>query len=103
MLYRSILVAALGTVVLGIYTPAQVVINEVCADNVSTLSPGGTHPDYIEIYNAGTAAVSLSGWTLTDDLTVKTKYAFPGTTSIGAKGRRAGVIDFNVIRVGAAG
>ena len=43
--------------------PAQVVINEICADNASHVSAAGTLPDYVELYNTGTSAVSLAGWT----------------------------------------
>ena len=50
------------------------------------VSPGGSSPDYIELYNANAAAVSLTGWTLTDDLTVSNKYAFPAGTTIPGRG-----------------
>jgi hypothetical protein len=87
MFHRSLILGVLGGLMLGLSARGQVVINEVCADNGSILSPGGTAPDYIELYNAGTAAVSLSGWALTDDISVKNKYLFPTGTSIAAKGR----------------
>ncbi|HEY0455100.1 MAG TPA: lamin tail domain-containing protein, partial [Verrucomicrobiae bacterium] len=66
---------------------AQVFLNEICADNGgSVVSPGHTSPDYIELYNTNSAAVSLSSWTLTDDPTTPAKYKFPSGTSIPAKG-----------------
>ena len=66
---------------------SQVVLNEVCADNAgSVLSPGGTSPDYIEIYNTGTSAVLLDGWSLTDNLTVPANFLFPVGTTIAGHG-----------------
>ena len=66
---------------------AQVVLNEIGADNRGAVSsPGGTSPDYIELYNTGTTAVALSTWSLTDDLTLPAKFKFPATASIPAHG-----------------
>jgi hypothetical protein len=66
---------------------AQVYLNEICADNGgAAVSPGGTSPDYIELYNTNAAAVNLSTWTLTDDATAPTKYQFPSGTMIPGKG-----------------
>ncbi|HXJ71623.1 MAG TPA: lamin tail domain-containing protein, partial [Candidatus Dormibacteraeota bacterium] len=75
LLWQGLLVSA----------PAQVVINELCADNTSLVSAAGTLPDYVELYNKGTSSVSLAGWTLTDDVTKPAKWAFPGGTTIGGK------------------
>ena len=66
---------------------SQVVLNEICADNLGSVkSPGGTSPDYIEIYNTGTSALLLDGWSVTDDLTVPAKYLFPDGTAIPGNG-----------------
>jgi hypothetical protein len=46
-------------------------------------SPNGPS-DWIELHNNGPASVNISGWTLTDDITDLTKWAFSGGTSIGA-------------------
>jgi hypothetical protein len=46
---------------------------------------GGAEP-WIELYNKGAAAESLSGYYLTDDPLNLTKYAIPNGTSIGSKG-----------------
>ena len=44
------------------------VINEVMANNESTLADGqGEFDDWVEIYNSGNAAVDLSGYFLSDD------------------------------------
>ena len=65
----------------------QVVLNEICAENGgAVMSPGGTTPDYIELYNPSASAVNLSTWTLTDNPTVTNKFQFPPGTSIPARG-----------------
>lgn len=61
----------------------QVMLNEVCAENAGVaVTPAGTTPDYIELYNTGSASVSLSGWTLTDDPTKPAKYQFASNSTI---------------------
>ncbi|HEY3324999.1 MAG TPA: cadherin domain-containing protein [Planctomycetota bacterium] len=42
--------------------------------------------EYIELYNAGTAAVDISGWYLTDDHTTPLKFRIPDGTVLGAGG-----------------
>ena len=43
-------------------------ITEVCLRSETTLRDAdGDYPDWIELYNAGTESVSLSGWYLSDD------------------------------------
>ena len=70
-------------------------INEVQASNSKTfttrtrLSAAASYgtatisPDWIEIYNPGTAAVDLGGFHLTDDVDQPTKWAVPDGTTIG--------------------
>lgn len=75
---------------MGVIAPArgQVVLNEVCASNGGgALSPGGTTPDYIELINVTNVAVSLNGWTLTDNIEIDDKYEFPSSASIPVGGR----------------
>jgi len=60
---------------------AQLVINEFMASNQNTITDNyGENEDWIEIYNAGSVAVNLSGKYLTDDLQNKTKWGFPNIT-----------------------
>jgi len=59
-------------------------LNEVLARNDAAISHNGTFPDYVELYNEGTASVDLSGMRLTDDPADPNKYTFPGGTSIAA-------------------
>lgn len=61
----------------------KVRINELVASNQHGLEDNGTYPDWLELYNAGSAAVDLSGWFLTDDLNTKRKWEFPRGTKIG--------------------
>jgi hypothetical protein len=65
---------------------AQVIISEVCADSTALVSPGGTTPDYVELYNPGASAILLNGWSLTDESAVPDKWRFPATASIPARG-----------------
>ena len=52
-------------------------INEVLASNAGSYNHEGTFPDYIEILNAGTTAVTLEGLVLTDDPNKTDKYVLP--------------------------
>ena len=70
-------------------SPVQVKINEWVASNVS---PGGfpdpadgRFDDWFELYNVGTNTVDLSGYFLTDDLTVSNKWPIPSGTFLGPK------------------
>jgi hypothetical protein len=59
-------------------------INEIVTSNqTGLLDEDGESSDWIELYNPGDSAISLSGWTLTDDSTEPTKWSFPDI-SIGA-------------------
>lgn len=50
------------------YAAGHVVINEVCARNLSLALDGdGEDSDYIELYNPSFTAVPLNGWQLTDE------------------------------------
>src|SRR5262249_27304868 len=65
---------------------AQVTISEFMADNKNTLADEDKEfSDWIELYNSGTAAVNLAGWSLTDDPTHQTKWTFP-STNVAPKG-----------------
>ena len=62
---------------------AQVVINEFLT---ATLAPGGLLDedgelqDWIELYNTGTNAMNLAGWSLTDEAGEPAKWTFPSVT-----------------------
>lgn len=73
-----------GTV---ITSGGDVALNEVLADNRSGVLNGTSRPDYVEIRNNTAAEVSLSGWSLSDNVLNPNKYAFPAGTAIPAGGR----------------
>ncbi len=60
---------------------SQLVINELMASNSSTIADeGGAFADWLEIYNPTNTPISMSGFYLSDNLTIKNKWAFPDTT-----------------------
>ena len=62
-----------------------VCINEVCSQNKTCLADSyGAYSDWIELYNAGSSAVDLSGWGLSDDTQQPLLFTFPSGTKIGA-------------------
>jgi len=61
-------------------------VNEVEAENISGIAnASGDRSPWIELYNSGTAAVTLGGLYLSDDPASLTKWAFPANTTIGSK------------------
>jgi CotH kinase protein/Concanavalin A-like lectin/glucanases superfamily/Lamin Tail Domain len=57
---------------------AQVIISEFVASNIEgILDDDGNHEDWIELKNAGVAAVDLSGWFLTDSSSQLRKWPLP--------------------------
>jgi hypothetical protein len=80
---RAIALSAAGASLLLFATPAfaQIVINEIVKEE-RTAGAGGVTPDnreYVELYNAGAAAVDVSGWTLSTYRLSGTTSALPGT------------------------
>ena len=66
---------------------ADVIFNEVMADNQTAFEDDEEFPDWIELYNtSATTDLSLNGWSLTDNPTVTNKFQFPSGTSIPARG-----------------
>ena len=60
---------------------SHLVINEFMAQNDAFLADSrGGYDDWIEIHNAGEAAVDLAGYYLTDDLSEPTKWQVPAGT-----------------------
>ncbi|HXG49315.1 MAG TPA: lamin tail domain-containing protein, partial [Methylomirabilota bacterium] len=56
-------------------------INELMAANVSGLrDEDGELQDWVELYNTGSNAVSLAGWSLTDDEEEPAKWVFPAVS-----------------------
>lgn len=44
-----------------------IVLNEIMAENLTSVPNGGAYPDWIELRNAGPTPVNLTGWSLTDN------------------------------------
>src|SRR5439155_8152999 len=61
-------------------------INEILARNDSAVPVGSNFPDLVELYNSSTAALDLSGISLTDDARDPRKFVFPPGTSLAAGG-----------------
>ena len=60
---------------------SEVVISELLAKNSDTLvDEDGDSSDWIELYNGGTDAVDLDGWSLSDDEGRPRKWVFPART-----------------------
>jgi hypothetical protein len=67
--------------------PAQIVINEYSAANHAQFSDNFQgHEDWIELYNAGDASVTIGGWGITDNPNTLGKWKFPATATIASKG-----------------
>lgn len=76
----------------ALVAPGQIRINEFLAINTSAnADPQGEYDDWIELYNAGAAAVDIGGMYVTDDLQRPTKCRIPtgfsAQTTIAAGGR----------------
>ena len=84
--FSCLLSASLLTLVWGTHASEQITISEFLASNTSGLrDEDGQTNDWIEIRNAGTNAVNLDGWFLTDNDNNLTKWRFPAT-NIAANG-----------------
>lgn len=67
---------------------AQVRINEIMADNLNTIADPekGNYGDWIELYNSGSASVSLTGYSLSDDIENLGRWLFPDGSKISGNG-----------------
>ncbi len=70
------------------FVAGQVRINEICAANGDLVfDPNFTDfPAFVELYNAGSTSVNLTGYTLSDKPDSPGKWTFPTGTTIAAKG-----------------
>jgi gliding motility-associated-like protein len=59
-----------------------IALNEYCVGNFSISDNYGYNSDWVEIYNAHTASVSLSGYYLSNDKTNLYKWQFPATYTL---------------------
>jgi hypothetical protein len=85
MKYR-LLFTLLSIFSFSIYSHSQVVINEYSASNLDVIKDSfNSTEDWLEIYNAGDAAVDLTGWRLSDKEDDLAKWTFPAGTQLDAK------------------
>jgi hypothetical protein len=63
----------------------NIVLNEVMADNQTTVTNGGDLPDWLELFNRSANSVSLASWSLSDGGNARS-FVFPGGTTIAAGG-----------------
>ncbi len=82
---RNLLLALIGVfsiIYVGTAQTPQLYINEFIASNGSGLTDAsGEFTDWVEIYNAGSAAVDIGGMYVTDDLLEPTLWQIPSTNS----------------------
>lgn len=86
---KSLILSLILTLIATICSISQeIVINEFQASNATTIADPdfGSFPDWIELHNAGTQAIDLDGWYLTDNLEDTIKWQFPAGVSIEAGG-----------------
>lgn len=86
-MHKKLLLLSTIAVFAAFSSTAQVVINEFSAANWNDIADNyGEYEDWIELYNAGAAAVDLSGYHLSDRDDEPTKYTIPAGVSISAGG-----------------
>ena len=79
--YAPALLALLVFFVSGPIESQNLYINEVLASNkTDKQDEDGEHNDWIELYNAGSTAINLGGFTITDDETIPGQWALPDLT-----------------------
>jgi len=61
----------------GIYSGALVINEFMAANGAGRTDEDGDYSDWIEIHNRSSAAINLSGWSLTDDPNQPEKWIFP--------------------------
>jgi hypothetical protein len=76
-----------GTPGLPPVTPpfGNVVLNEIAADNQTSVQNGGGFPDWLELYNGGANSTNLDNWSLSDSGNARS-FVFPGGTAIAVGG-----------------
>jgi len=90
---------SLSWLILGWFTPgtaqaqSTVFLNEVLANNGTLTDLSGNTPDWVELYNSSTNAVSLAGLSLSNDPTNPRRWIFPEGVNI--RGRDYLVIYFD--------
>jgi Lamin Tail Domain/CotH kinase protein/Chitobiase/beta-hexosaminidase C-terminal domain/Concanavalin A-like lectin/glucanases superfamily/Immunoglobulin I-set domain len=63
----------------------SVVLNEIAADNQTSVQNGGSFPDWLELYNGGANSTNLDNWSLSDSSNARS-FVFPVGTIMAAGG-----------------
>lgn len=80
-IYVYTFVIVVGCLISPQQSVAQLIINEISASNASTLfDEDGDAPDWIELYNSSSAAVSLADYYISDDNDEPFKFRLPEIT-----------------------
>ena len=75
---RTHLLLILEFFLFPLFSPAQVIINEIQSVNTSTITDeDGDYEDWLELYNAGTIVQNLHGYGLSDNLNDPFKWQLP--------------------------
>ncbi len=72
----------------GVSTP-NLAISEMVVDNTKYEDEHCQTPGWIELYNGTAAAISLNGWSLTDDSAIPNKWVFPNGLTVPSFGYTA--------------
>ncbi len=81
--------SALANVTYTVASSSPLILNEIMANNASTLADPDepdAYEDWIEVYNPGAADVDMGGMYLTDDASDLTRYAIPAGVVVPAGG-----------------
>jgi hypothetical protein len=69
---------ALFSCLCALVSHSQIIINEASNQNYASVTDEDSdNPDWLELYNAGTEAVNLEGYSLTDDIAFPSLWTFP--------------------------
>lgn len=87
MRYISTLSVAAVVAAMAVDADASLVINEIMQSNIDCVYVDHEYPDsWVELYNGGTAPVSLAGWRIGVKNGAEKCYALPGDASVPAGG-----------------
>ncbi len=71
---------------LALSARAEIVLNEILANNQSAVLNDEDYPDYVELYNTSAEAVNVGGMSLSDAVQIAGKYVIPAGTPIAGHG-----------------
>ncbi len=81
-----------------LWSPPQVLINELMADNEGSLLVDQESPDWVELFNADEDPLDLTGWSLSDDPDEPDRQSLSGVLEAG--GFLLVILDFGLAAEG---